>query len=69
MAGKSGSAKLPGKKPGLFMGEVMECCMCKRKQHSNYHTSSQWTAIEDVDSGEIKYFCPDCFARLLKVKG
>lgn len=43
-------------KPLPFMGEWMECAICKRKQQSDPTIQSQWTTI-DFD-GVRYYICP-----------
>ena len=52
----TGGAKIPGLP---FMGEVMDCAYCHKKQKSNPKVESGWTAIT-VDS-ITKYICPSCF--------
>lgn len=43
-----------------FMGEVMTCANCKRKQRSNPNIQSGWTVFEA--DGKAVYVCPTCFA-------
>lgn len=54
------------KKTRLFMGEMMTCKRCGRTKKSSSLSQSDWTAVEDLDSGAVDYFCPTCFNKLLK---
>lgn len=49
------------RKTTLFQGEVMKCMKCGRLKKSDPGRSSQWTAIEIPDTGEVFYYCPQCF--------
>lgn len=43
-----------------FMGELMICANCKRRQKSNPNIQSGWTVFER--DGAAVYVCPECFA-------
>lgn len=52
----TGGAKVAGMP---FMGEIMDCAMCHKKEKSNPKVESGWTAI--VLDNITKYICPTCF--------
>jgi hypothetical protein len=52
----TGGAKIPGQP---FMGEIMDCVNCHKKEKSDPKIQSNWTAIK-MDNITI-YVCPTCF--------
>lgn len=52
----TGGAKIDGLP---FMGEVMNCAICHKKQKSDPKVESDWTMVQ-LGSTKI-YLCPVCF--------
>lgn len=48
--------------PTPFQGEMMVCYDCGKKQWSNPHVESNWTAI-DIDDERI-FICPKCWGKM-----
>lgn len=49
-----------------FMGEMMICKDCGKRQKSDPTIESGWTVLE-VD-GKFYYFCPTCFGKMIGTK-
>jgi len=50
---------IPASESKYFIGEMMTCKLCKRKQQSHIEVESGWTVIEA--DGVAYYFCPRCW--------
>lgn len=60
---RTGGQKMPGMP---FMGEMMECTYCGKRQKSNPKVESNWTALEV--GGRFTYICPECWYKYTGVK-
>lgn len=54
-------------KSKYFIGEMMDCIMCKKQEKSNQYVQCEWTVLE-VD-GHAFYVCPICIHVPALLKG
>lgn len=49
-----------------FMGELMICSLCGKREKSDPKKESQWTALSV--EGQLFYICPECWHQNTGVK-